>query len=70
MKNTHYLRFTLMSMLLIAVTVFPVFAADNPWDMKLPFENATIYYEVTGTETGNETLYIKEFGDIKAHYHQ
>jgi len=44
-------------------------AADSPWDMKLPFEHATISYEITGMESGTETLYIKDYGKYRAVHH-
>lgn len=44
-------------------------AAENPWDTHLPFEHATIHYEITGMETGEETLFIKDFGNHRALHH-
>ena len=42
--------------------------ADNPWEIKLPFEQATINYSLSGMETGSEILYIKDFGRQTARY--
>lgn len=42
---------------------------DNPWDMKLPFKNATINYTLSGMENGTETLYIADHGKKTAKYH-
>ena len=43
---------------------------DLPWEMKLPFKEATIHYELTGSEQGKETLYIKEYGKLRAKHRQ
>ncbi|MCJ7765785.1 MAG: hypothetical protein MUP09_07590, partial [Thiovulaceae bacterium] len=43
-------------------------AADSPWDVRLPFKSATIFYEVSGMEKGSETLYIEEYGKKEAKY--
>ena len=43
---------------------------DLPWEMKLPFKEATIHYELTGSEQGKETLYIKDYGKLRAKHHQ
>lgn len=43
---------------------------DLPWDMKLPFKQATIQYQLTGNEQGTDTLYIKEYGKLRAKYHK
>jgi len=45
-------------------------AGDLPWEMKLPFKQATIRYELKGTQQGTETLYVKEFGKIRAKHHK
>lgn len=45
-------------------------AGDFPWEMKLPFKEATIHYQLSGSEQGAETLYIKEYGKLRAKYHQ
>lgn len=41
-----------------------------PWDIRLPFQQATIYYELKGTQQGTEVLYIKEYGTFRAKHHQ
>ena len=41
-------------------------AQQNPWDIKLPFKEATVEYSITGSETGTETLYIKDYGKERA----
>lgn len=41
------------------------FAADSPFKPKAPFKAAVISYEITGTESGTETLYIKDSGEYE-----
>ena len=41
----------------------------NPWEKKLPFKNAAIRYEISGMETGEETLYIRNHGQETARHH-
>ncbi len=41
-------------------------AADSPFTPKLPFKNAVITYDVTGTEAGSEVLYIRDSGAYEA----
>lgn len=60
----------------IAVLVFvslllPVLAgaAKNPWEFKMPFKSATIYYELSGMETGEEIIYIRKNGEETAEHH-
>ncbi len=40
-----------------------VFAKDNPWEFNLPFQQAVIYYDISGSEKGTETLYMRDFGN-------
>jgi len=53
--------------LLIGITVLSgssqVFAKDNPWELNLPFEKAVIYYDISGSQKGTETLYMRDFGN-------
>jgi hypothetical protein len=37
--------------------------------MQLPFKEATIHYQLSGSEQGEEILYIKEYGKLRAKYH-
>jgi len=58
---------------LLLLLFFPLLpglaSADaNPWDRKLPFKSATISYVLSGSETGTETLYIREYGKESAKY--
>ena len=43
-------------------------AGDTPWDVKLPFKEAVVTYELGGVESGQETLYIKDYGEKTARY--
>jgi hypothetical protein len=43
-------------------------AAENPWDIRYPFKSATVTYEISGTETGSETLYIDGYGKKQARF--
>jgi len=43
-------------------------AIDNPWDIKLPFKEATIHFDVKGSMSGTKVLYIKDYGRISAEY--
>jgi hypothetical protein len=62
---------TLLTIITVLLLPFLAMAADNnPWERKLPFENATISYTLSGNETGTETLYIKEYGKETATYHK
>ena len=42
---------------------------EGPWDMKAPFESATVQYTLKGMETGTETLYIRDYGKRTARHH-
>ena len=44
------------------LTTTPALGADLPWEMKLPFKEATIHYALSGSQQGQETLYIKDAG--------
>jgi len=57
------------AMVLLASTTI-AWANDLPWDMKLPFKEATIHYDITGSEQGNETLYVKDYGARRAERHK
>ena len=54
---------------LLFVTVLfaeSAFAGNNPWMKKLPFKVATIHYNISGTEQGSQTMYIKDYGETTA----
>lgn len=64
MKMTKLLLFLVVALLL------PVCAHaqkdQRPWEMKLPFESATVVYSISGMEKGKETVYLKDWGKRKA----
>jgi len=45
-------------------------SADVPWEARLPFKEATIHYQLSGNEQGEEVLYIKDYGRTQAKYHK
>lgn len=56
------------SSLMLSATL--AWADDLPWAMKLPFKEAVIHYELTGSEQGKETLYVKDYGQRRAEHHK
>lgn len=57
--------------LLLWVVPITVSAGNElPWEKKLPFKSATIQYTIIGIEEGTETLYIRDYGNERATYHQ
>jgi hypothetical protein len=44
------------------------FALESPWEKKLPFKSATIYYSMNGSMKGKKTLYVKNYGKNRAEY--
>nr|WP_321465643.1 hypothetical protein [uncultured Desulfobulbus sp.] len=65
--NMRYLLGVFMGIL---VSGSPGWSADFPWEVQLPFKEATIHYQLKGTEQGEETLYIKDYGRLRAKYHK
>lgn len=59
----------LMTWLVVALGAVTA-QADNPFEEKLPFKSATISYTISGIETGNETVYIDDYGKKRAIYHE
>ena len=55
-------------LLIILFSATSAFAVDNPWDTKLPFKNAIIDSKISGTMNGEKTIYIKDYGKIKAEH--
>jgi len=66
------MRRTCMTAVLFTFLTFcsMAFGADLPWEMKLPFKEATIHYELKGSQQGSETLYVKEYGKLRAKHHK
>lgn len=57
-----------VSMLLLFFSTL-AWGEDLPWEMKLPFKEATIQYDLGGNQMGKETLYVKEYGKLRAKHH-
>ncbi|PLX66213.1 MAG: hypothetical protein C0603_12455 [Denitrovibrio sp.] len=55
-------------MLAVFLISLSAFAVDNPWKTKLPFKNATIKYNLTGTMKGTKMVYVKDYGKTIAEY--
>lgn len=56
---------TFLTMILLTASLTS-HAAESPFKPKLPFRSAVITYDITGTESGSEVLYIKEGGAYEA----
>lgn len=54
----------------VVVLLIPHYSAagDIPWDLKLPFKEAVVTYELSGMASGQEKLYIKDYGKRTARY--
>lgn len=59
---------TLFSLVFVIFSAASLFAQENPWDIKLPFESATIDYKVSGSMNGKKILYVKDYGRTAAEY--
>lgn len=59
-------RLIAAAVLILAPTMLQ--AEANPWTRKLPFEQAVITYELSGMESGEEILYIRDYGLETARY--
>ena len=62
-------RVSILALILVAL-ILPVVAgaAKAPWEVELPFKEATINYEISGMESGQELLYIRKHGKETARY--
>ncbi len=58
----------IISLLIILFSATSAFAVDNPWNTKLPFKNGIIDSKISGTMNGEKTIYIKDYGKIRAEY--
>lgn len=54
----------------VAFSAAPALAAELPWQVLLPFKEATIQYELKGAEQGSEILYLKDHGKLRAKHHK
>lgn len=61
--------FILLLSALLLVPQFVLAKTEMVWEQKLPFENMTVKYSITGMEEGTETLYVKDYGKMSATYH-
>lgn len=61
-------RLFLLLIVLLFAFANSAFALDNPWEQKLPFENATIKYQLGGTMAGTKTIYVDDYGKKTAEY--
>ncbi len=61
--------FVFMGLLLTLLPVSVSAEGRSPWEMKLPFESATIHYSISGMENGSEVVYIRDYGREVATYH-
>ncbi len=64
--NVHRLYALIIVLLAPSLTA----AEPNPWLRRLPFEQAVITYEISGMETGQEILYIRDFGERTARHRE
>jgi hypothetical protein len=59
---------SLVMFCIILLIPFTGAAGDSPWDARLPFKEAVITYKLSGMESGQEKLYIREYGKKTARY--
>jgi hypothetical protein len=60
-------KVTILSIILL-LPLLAYAEGHSLWEVKLPFEKATIEYSIRGVEDGVETLYIKNYGNATARY--
>ena len=51
-----------LGVLLFSLQPTDVWAAADPWDIKAPFKNGIITYNVSGTGSGTQKLYVRNWG--------
>ncbi len=56
-------------MMLLLLSTHRLAVAKSPWETELPFEHATIRYTISGTENGEEIIYIRDYGREVATLH-
>jgi hypothetical protein len=57
-----------LSLCIVLLFATSAWAVENPWDRKLPFKSAMVEYELTGTMTGEKTIYVKDYGQTRAEH--
>lgn len=62
------IKMLLVSILLCNVIVFA--SANNPFEKRAPFKEATIKYKLLGSSKGTSILYIKEYGKYLCEHEQ
>ncbi len=61
---------SILVVILAALLLPGVAGAERaPWEVRLPFKDATIRYEISGMESGQDVLYIRKRGEETARYH-
>lgn len=60
--------FLLGSLLLLLIPINGFAEEKSPWEVKSPFENATIHYSINGMQNGTKVAYIRDFGREVATY--
>lgn len=66
MKN----RFLPSLSLALVISASLALGADLPWEKRPPFKEAIIHYQLTGSEQGSETLYVRDYGRVRAKHRQ
>lgn len=61
-------KITIISVFLFLLPLLAYADGEIFWETKLPFEKAAIKYVISGIENGEETLYLKNFGNTTAKY--
>ncbi|PLY00537.1 MAG: hypothetical protein C0622_08805 [Desulfuromonas sp.] len=59
---------TFVALCLALFVAVPALAVDNPWDVRLPFKEATVTYALSGTMKGERAIYVKDYGRTSAEY--
>ena len=58
----------ILCMAILLLSIPALAQKDNPWERKLPFKEAKISYQISGTQTGSSTMYVKDYGKTSAIY--
>ena len=61
-------KFAFITAFVLCMTAGLAGAKDSPWETRLPFKKGTIQYNITGSQKGTETLYIKDYGRTTARH--
>ena len=66
MKHTHVLA----TALVLALPCRLALAGNLPWESKLPFKEATIEYQLSGSQKGIDVLFIQDYGKLRVKTHK